>query len=359
MKTRYQQLIFFFCIIAASLSGEVQESIIPLMDNPPISQYKKKMNRDQQHQLNLLLSDNPYKLRVISFNMLFNLSWAEKDLAAENHWVNRFSRVVELIRHIRPDIIGSQELQQDQIDDLMNELGDDYAYYGVGREDGEAKGEIETIFYRKDRIQLIRERILFLNEKGHSPGPNPYGKRNAVTICHFRDLRSHNDFYVLNIHTAFSNMESRLYEVQKVAKFVEEKLNNQPVIVTGDFNTFPFRGELDLPFYDGEQVNGVMTGGCLKDSQFVAALGHVGPISSTNYSEKEKKSFVSQGTPGVILDHIYVNSGIRVLMHGIEPAKVNGHYPSDHFPVVVDLVVDPICHILPYPYPEIMDGCYH
>lgn len=314
------------------------------------------MNSDQKHQMNILLSDTPYKLRVVSFNMLFNLPWSEMDLPVEHHWINRRHRVVETLRNIRPDVIGSQELQKDQIDDLMSEFGEDYSYYGIGREDGDLKGEIEAVFYRKDRIELIRARTLYLNEKGHSPGPNPYGKNNVCTICHFRDLRSHNDFYVLNVHVAFSNKESRLYEAQMIAKFVEQKLSNQPVIVTGDFNTFPFRGELDLPFYDGHQVENVMTSGCLKDSRHVAVIGHVGPISSTNYSEEKKRTFESLGTPGVILDHIYVNEGVRVLMHGIEPATVDGHFPSDHFPVVVDLVVDPICHILPYPYPEIEDG---
>ena len=40
---------------------------------------------------------------------------------------------------------------------------------------------------------------------------------------------------------------------------------------------------------------------------------------------------------GFILDHIFVSERIDVFTHGIDTAKVNGEFPSDHFPVIADV----------------------
>jgi endonuclease/exonuclease/phosphatase family metal-dependent hydrolase len=40
----------------------------------------------------------------------------------------------------------------------------------------------------------------------------------------------------------------------------------------------------------------------------------------------------------VILDHIYVAGAVEVLLHAVEPARVDGHFPSDHMPLIADLL---------------------
>lgn len=49
--------------------------------------------------------------------------------------------------------------------------------------------------------------------------------------------------------------------------------------------------------------------------------------------------FKESGVPGIILDRIYSNQNSLILIHGIEPAKVDNHFPSDHMPVVVDFLI--------------------
>ena len=40
---------------------------------------------------------------------------------------------------------------------------------------------------------------------------------------------------------------------------------------------------------------------------------------------------------GFVLDLILVNDQVEVFTHGIDTAKVNGEFPSDHFPVIADI----------------------
>ena len=77
----------------------------------------------------------------------------------------------------------------------------------------------------------------------------------------------------------------------------------------------------------------------MTDSPKRSFFGHFGPISSTNFCAEKKKPFCSEGEPGIILDHVFVSDGIHVLSHGIDSAKVDGHFPSDHFPVIVDVII--------------------
>ena len=57
------------------------------------------------------------------------------------------------------------------------------------------------------------------------------------------------------------------------------------------------------------------------------------------YSKITVEPFVGPKLAGFILDHILVNEHIEVFTHGIDTAKVNGEYPSDHFPAIADLII--------------------
>ena len=77
----------------------------------------------------------------------------------------------------------------------------------------------------------------------------------------------------------------------------------------------------------------------LKDAMGRALVGQVGPIATFTNAPEGKIPFKGLGTPDVILDHIYVSKEIIPLLHAIQPATVDGHFPSDHMPVLVDCIV--------------------
>lgn len=333
MKTIF---FLFFCNCFA-LFGAVEKSIIPLMDRQMIQDLQGKILPEQEKEIEEILGCLDQSLRVMSFNMLLN--WSESHLEPEDRWENRKARVIEYIQWANPDIIGSQELQSDQLDDLLAVIGDEYDYYGTGTDDGRQAGDIPAIFYRKKRFELCFGITHYFSETPHAISKTPFGNRNTYTICQFKDKKTGCEFIAVNTHLAFNNIHRRHYEACRLRDFLLANEFDLPVFITGDFNTFPFRQDLNLPYYDGDKIVAIIEEGNLIDSSRFPLFGHFGPISSTNFCSKKMKPFCSEGDPGLILDHIFVSKGISVLSHGIDPAKVDDHYPSDHFPVIVDMIL--------------------
>lgn len=336
------KLFICVCFLSCfSLFGSVDNSIIGLMNQRMIRNLDSQLNDGQRDALESVFPHLDKQIRIMSFNMLLNYS--ESHLETPDRWVNRKGRVIEYVRWAAPDVIGSQELQANQLDDLLAALGDEYGFYGVGVNDGLRKGDIPAIFYRKERLELIEGRTLYFSETPEVMSANPFGRKNTFTFCRFLDKKSGQEFCVLNTHLAFGDCRRRHYEASKMREYLLEHQWDMPLILTGDFNTFPFRQELDLPFYDGDAIMDLLETDAMRDSMKRALFGHFGPLSSTNYSSEKKRAFCCEGEPGVILDHIFVNKGILVLSHGIDPAKVDGRYPSDHLPVVMDFLIRERC----------------
>jgi hypothetical protein len=67
----------------------------------------------------------------------------------------------------------------------------------------------------------------------------------------------------------------------------------------------------------------------------------VGPLASSirDFLYRGNKPFDETESPGVILDHIYVSPTVSVLINGIEPCLVDDRFPSDHMPVIADILL--------------------
>ena len=101
---------------------------------------------------------------------------------------------------------------------------------------------------------------------------------------------------------------------------------DEPILVKGDFNLFPFLEHKNNLFFDGTLIEGVLTENNLKESKNISIFGHFGPLCSINNSKKTLALFVDPE-----------NNHLDVLTHGMDPARVNGQFPSDHFPVITDV----------------------
>jgi endonuclease/exonuclease/phosphatase family metal-dependent hydrolase len=331
--------LFLNLVITFSIFSEVNDSIMPCMRKISSEKFNGKITKQQMKKNNKIDSLKDNKQLVMSFNMLFNLAHKEAELPEKYHWANRYPRIVEYLEYVQPDIIGAQELYKDQIEDLMVSLSKKYAYYGAGRDDGKEKGEFQPIFYNKDRFKLIDARIVYYSSQPDKVSYNSHRVKNALTYCEFLDTRADKKFIVLNTHFSFFNLQARQYEANFIRKFISNLPSNSAVILTGDFNTFPMRHDLNLPFNDGAFVINTITKDNMENSMDKSIYGHLGPISTTNYSQDSSKVFSGDGTPGVILDFIFVNQNVFVRSHAIDSAKVNNEYMSDHLPVLADVII--------------------
>ena len=97
-------------------------------------------------------------LEVVSYNIRYDNS---QD--GENQWDIRKETLASYLLKSSPDIIGMQEVLNNQLADLSNSLKE-YKYVGVGREDGKTKGEYSPIFYRKSKLKVLMSSTFWLSE---------------------------------------------------------------------------------------------------------------------------------------------------------------------------------------------------
>lgn len=315
---RLSVLIVF--VLSCSLLCGVENSVIPTMEaceqienlNP------KKFTKSQFEEISRALFQTDEKVRLVTYNMLFDLY--DHNLDETNRWPNRLPRIVELIREIQPDIISTQELYPSQVVSIVKLLENEFAFFvGQKDEDGESYG----IFYRKSRFKLLSSRVTY-----------------PLSLIQLQDLKTDKILFVFNTHMPLSNSEKREANARQIVKIIAPYAEQSAVVFTGDLNTFTNRMELSLPFFDGDYIHRILSSGALKNSQNVSLLGHFGPISSFTNKDPDIHPFQGTGTPGIMLDYIYVNDKITVLAHAVEQGTVEGHFPSDHMPVLIDFLIN-------------------
>lgn len=181
-------------------------------------------------------TDTPAKkLKVMSYNIRWN---SPND--GFNHWDNRKASVAYLILNESPDFIGMQEVVHGQLI-YLDSILTDYTYIGVGREDGQAKGEYSPIFYRRDAFTLLQTNTFWLSE---TPGRVSVGWDAALErICtygQFENRQSGQRFWIFNTHFDHVGTQARKAAAALIIQKIKTINNdNAPVILTGDFNLTP------------------------------------------------------------------------------------------------------------------------
>ncbi len=135
-------------------------------------------------------------VRVVSYNIRYN-----NPGDGEHAWPLRADRVANLLRFYNPDLFGLQEALQGQIDDLVARLPQ-YAWFGVGRDDGRSAGEGTPIFYRRDRFTLLDQGTFWLSETPEVPGSKSWDAAitRIATWGRFVDRTTGTRFLYLNTH---------------------------------------------------------------------------------------------------------------------------------------------------------------
>lgn len=321
MNKIFSKYIFSFFILTTVFADAVENSIISVMErfecieNLP----SQKFTKQQFSEIANALEKKEEMIRLVTYNMLFNLY--DHNLDEINRWPNRLPRIVELINEMRPDIISTQELYPTQVQEIVDLIGDNFSFFpGQKDEDGESYG----IFYRTDRFELLSSQVEY-----------------PLSMVQLKDLKTDKIIHVFNTHMPLSNIEKREANAHKISQVIKPFAEQAAVIFTGDLNTFPGRLDLtDLPFYDGDYIHRILSKGSLKNSHQESLLGHFGPISTFTNSSTDVKPFQGTGTPGIILDYIYVSEKVTVLTHAVEQGTVDGHFPSDHMPVLIDFLIN-------------------
>lgn len=257
-------------------------------------------------------------LRVMTYNI--RLATTSDSI---NYWPNRRHKVTGLIRYHRPDLLGVQEALPVQIANLDSALAD-YTRYGVGREDGRQKGEFSAIYFRKSRFKLLDAGTFWLSLEPRTPGSKSWDA--AITrICSWVKLRDQDTkkvFYHFNTHFDHRGTVAREKSAQLILQQIRAIAGTAPVILTGDLNIPP-----TSPAYQTLVGNSGF-----QDARSISQYPPYGP-------EGTFSGFRVNRPLGQRIDYILVNKPVRVRQHAVLTDQQGGYYPSDHLPVVAELLL--------------------
>jgi len=254
-------------------------------------------------------------LRVMTYNIRYN-----NPNDGPNRWDERKANLCHQITFVDPDFIGTQEGLHDQIAYLGQELKA-YEQIGVGRDDGKKAGEFCSIFYRKDKYKLLESGTFWLSPTPDVPSKGWDAALNR--ICTYGLFRFKNQrFWVFNAHFDHKGKRARQESAKVIWKKIESlNRNNYPVIVLGDLNDRPS----DPPLLFLKRY--------LKDAYDHSKQTPFGPSGTFNGFKW------GQEVNGRI-DYILVSKKVKVEQHATLSDATDKKYPSDHFPVVADLIIE-------------------
>ncbi len=266
------------------------------------------------------------KLRVMSFNIRY---YNGKD--GINHWDNRKSSCLDIIKKNSPDIVGFQEMLLPQFDFFVKELFD-YSWLGVGRENDKT-GESVPIFFKKYEFKLIETDTFWLSNTPWEPSKS-WGQFNRIcTWAILEHIKSTTRFLFLNTHFDLIQ-EARLKSIPVILEFIAKKTKKEnfleeiPAILLGDFNLFPNSEE-----YRKLVVN-------LLDAYLMDLKNQISPNKDYISYHDFTGAKLSNNPELTRIDYAWITHAIKVrnaILIFDQPHTNKKIYPSDHWPLLVDL----------------------
>ena len=243
--------------------------------------------------------------------MTFNILCAGR---GENHWVFRQRLVRDIIKKYAPDTFGLQEVHYAWMRYIINQFKDDYDFVGVGKDDGNQKGEYSPVFYNKHKFELIEKEDFWLSETPEKASLGWDGAENRT--CSYAVLKekgTEKAYAVFNTHLDHIGTVAQIEGIKLIIEKAK-KFKDLPIIITGDFNVTP-----DSDVYKMMLENG------FEDARTIAK------------EKDEIDSFHCYGKKSKMIDFVFVKNVKAVTKVKTADDKINGRIPSDHYPVIAEI----------------------
>jgi endonuclease/exonuclease/phosphatase family metal-dependent hydrolase len=144
-----------------------------------------------------------------------------------------------------------------------------------------------------------------------------------VTWAKFKDSISKKMFFVFNTHFDHIGQEARRESAKLIKRRVKEIAGNNPVIITGDFNSHPSDEPIKILMDENDKDKFI-------DTKAVSITPHYGPLGTFN-------GFASKERDNEPIDFIFIKGNWKVLQHATLSQTWGGRFSSDHFPVFAKL----------------------
>ena len=264
-------------------------------------------------------------LRVASYNVHYIVTFKETGAWSMADWERRKGPLDEAFKHLYADIVALQESesfaggnsnQTNLTMEWLLENNPGYAAAAVG--DVREFPSTQPILYRTDRLEPLDQGWFFFSETPdviYSPTFN--GSWSAfASWAALEDRKTGSRFRLVNIHTDYSSRGNRRQSFELVAERIAPWIETgENVLVVGDMNV-----------RRGSEALGIIEGAGIEFA----------PVSGATYHFNRGLNLFGA------IDHI--GWAGRVSMAG-EPVvvrrKFSGEWPTDHYPVVLDLQLSP------------------
>lgn len=261
-------------------------------------------------------AEAPQTVRLMTYNIRL-------DLASDgaNAWPNRSDWVAAQVRWLRPDIFGMQEVRPNQKADLAAALPQ-YRLFGEGR-DGMGEGEASPLGFDTQRFRFLDGGMFWLSPTPAVPSKGwDAAYPRIVTWARLRINGSRQVVLAINTHWDHIGLVARKESAAQIVRWIEANARRcEQVMLFGDFNS-----ELD-----SEQMQAI-TGSSLglRDARAASKSAPLGPAGTFN-------NFEAAPAESKAIDHFLLGKQIEVERYLVLAQPIDGRWPSDHFPVLVDL----------------------
>ena len=256
-----------------------------------------------------------------------NVRWATFNMRLDtpadslNNWKYRKERVAQYIQDMKLDVVGTQEVLQNQFNDLKSLLPD-FEGVGVARDDGKETGEYSAVFYRKSVFDALDSGTFWLAENPDSVGMMGWDAVcvRVATWAKLQHKTTGKIVMAVNTHFDHVGKVARRESALLIIRKIKEIVGGQPAVLTGDFNVTD----------QSEAYNTIVS------NEFVLLDAHkvAEKTSGANYTfhgfdkvDMEKRSKI---------DFVFVTPQIKVLHSEVTP-EVKEALLSDHNPQWIEL----------------------
>ncbi|PGH15465.1 hypothetical protein AJ79_02442 [Helicocarpus griseus UAMH5409] len=290
---------------------------------------------------------SPLPIRILTHNIRYATS---APFRGEKSWADRKQRLINELqyhsRHNSEIFICLQEVLHIQLLDILSGLnsnsingrdtgGSDWAYIGVGRDDGRQAGEYSPIFYRPAIWELEEFKTVWLSETPSVPSKGwDAASIRIVTVGIFKHRVSRKRVLGMSTHLDDQGCKSRLEAAKLILAQIDGYLSHgllgsiDGVFLAGDFNS-----EEDQEAYT------VLTA---VNSPLIDAYKQVG--AALRYgSENTYTGFGYEDEPAKRIDYVLLgpqngnNHSWTIQGYAVLPNKFDdGVLNSDHRAVVAD-----------------------
>lgn len=247
-------------------------------------------------------------IKVLTINLRYE---TEED--GPNNWPFRKGHLASLIKALGPDVFGSQEGWEHQIDELQGLLSG-YKFYVDAPKQWNRKRMYPCVWVKKEKIEVEQVKTIWLSKTPYLPHSKNWGSTFPRTLTYvmanIQDIR----FIFASTHLDHISETARSHQAIVLANHLKDM--PFPIILVGDFNGAPKSYEhkaLTRYFQDAWEI--------------------MGKEDTATYH-----AFTGKDVKGRI-DWILITPGIEVKEIEIIKDTFNGRYPSDHFPVFATLEI--------------------